>query len=226
MKRWWRVRTARNYCVVLVGEREQVLVERLGVLKDGLASRQIGASGRDHHVHWFGACKLALVEAMFGGGRRFFVEQVPVWICLLYLYHQITGFLVLFRRKRFKMISSLNRAWLLRDLVALVVVYDSWKRHLLVDISFTCNILRRTWCGRRYSYLFSGRSLLDNVFLEPLLWFTFSSLWHQSRRWPSKSFFSNSCRTICWYGEQIITWLWQVCIKLVRLKALPPTIDC
>ena len=50
----------------------------LGVLKDGLASRQVGASERDHHVHGFGARKLALVEAMFGGRWRIFVEQVPV----------------------------------------------------------------------------------------------------------------------------------------------------
>ena len=55
-----------------------MLVEGLGVLEDGLASGQVGASERDHHVHGFGACKLALVEAMFGGRWRFFVEQVPV----------------------------------------------------------------------------------------------------------------------------------------------------
>ena len=55
-----------------------MLVKGLGVLKDGLASRQVGASERDHHVHGFGARKLALVEAMFGGRWRFFVEQVPV----------------------------------------------------------------------------------------------------------------------------------------------------
>ena len=214
LKRWWCVWTTSNYCVVLVGKYEQVFVEGLRVLKNGLACRHISASRRDHHLHGFGASKLALVKAMFGGRWRFFVEQVPIWICFLYLYHQITSFLVLLRWKRLKVISSLNRAWLLLDLVVLVVVYDSWKHHLLVDFSFTCNILRRAWCHRRrHSYLFSGRSLLDNVFLESLLWISTSGLCQQSRRWcPSKSFFCNSYRATCRYCEQTISWLWQVCI--------------
>ena len=207
-----------------------MLVERRGVLV-WLSHRKV-CWGK--HLQLLNTCELTLVLLLaILCCLRELLMQVFLWIRLLNLNHKVACILILFRRDRLVVISCLKWLWsrqIDRSSARCLLNWTIWnlvetarKHYLLVQVDRSA-AYSSVWSACNYcrsSSVLLPWPLLDNVFLQSLLWVACSICGNRS----TKSFLSDCGSTTRWYGYGRTIWIMVPSLNLIWLMTLSATID-